>query len=362
MRRFKFNNAIVIALAVLLLVAVPLAGCAKKPPPPPPPPPPAGTISVQPAKIDQAMLKPLLPLVAKAAGLPEAAAAALPPCLGILAIPVKFSGSGWPANELVTVDLVIPAGVQIKGGLAPGEDSIGIAFAKADAAGKFEATMEATAKLNWLINTDWLPTVKPDLSKIKPIPKGVYTIRAMGIDPRTVATITWELELLPAVAPPPAAPPPAAPPAAGKLSFEAAEYANAEHGFSVKYPKDWVKSTMCGPTSLLCVAKGMVPLLSVGVAGLDHPSAREVVIAGLQLAGGTDIKIVSERATTLADDTGVTEIVAKMKAQGLDADVFNLVAKRPTGWVVVSIATVGMLAPYNEALFSEIAHTLQFKK
>jgi hypothetical protein len=30
-------------------------------------------------------------------------------------------------------------------------------------------------------------------------------------------------------------------------------------------------------------------------------------------------------------------------------------------WIVVAVTTVSLLAKYDEALFSEIAHTLQFK-
>ena len=362
MRRFTLSKVIVVTLAVFLLV-LPLAGCAKKAPPPLPPAPPAGTIAVSPAKVDQDTLKKLLPLVAKAAGLPEAAAAALPPCLGILAIPVKFSGSGWPANELVTIDLVVPTGVEVKG-KAPSEDSVGIAVGIADAAGKFEVAMEATAKLNWLLNTDWLPTIKPDLTKIKPIPNGVYTIRAMGIDPRTVVTTTWELELLPAVAPLPAAPPPAAPPAAGKLSFEAAEYANADLGFSVKYPKDWKQSTALKSPTIVFVAQAaaQVPLLEVDVvAGATFAEALNTALKG---GGGSDIKIKSEKETALADGTKAFQAVHSFinPIAPMAVDAFSLGVQKGDKWVIVTVATVALLAPFDEAKFSEIAHTLQFKK
>ncbi len=362
MRRFTLSKVIVVALAVFLLV-LPLAGCAKKAPPSLPPAPPAGTIVVSPAKVDQDTLKKLLPLVAKAAGLPEAAAAALPPCLGILAIPVKFSGSGWPANELVTIDLVVPTGVEVKG-KAPSEDSVGIAVGIADGAGKFEVAMEATAKLNWLLNTDWLPTIKPDLTKIKPIPNGVYTIRAMGIDPRTVVTTTWELELLPAVAPPPAAPPPAAPPAAGKLSFEAAEYANAELGFSVKYPKDWKQSTALKSPTIVFVAQAaaQVPLIMVDV--VPGATFAEALNTALKGGGGSDIKIKSEKESALADGTKAFQAVYSFSnpIAPMAVDAFSLGVQKGDKWVIVTVATVALLAPFDEAKFSEIAHTLEFKK
>ncbi|MBM3119147.1 MAG: hypothetical protein FJ006_06270 [Chloroflexi bacterium] len=353
MRRFKLSEVIVVTLAVFLLV-LPLAGCAKKVPPPPPP---AGTISVQPAKIDQAMLKPLLPAVAKAAGLPEAAAAALPPCLSILAIPVKFSGSDWPANELVFIDLIIPPGIEVKG-LTPGEDSVGIAVATADTTGKFEVNMEATAKLNWLLNTDWLPTVKPDLTKIKPLPNRVYTIRATGVDPLTVVTTTWELELLPP-AEKPAEKPPAEKPAEGKLSFEAAEYTNAELGFSVKYPKDW-KQDKSETLLFYAASPSMVPVIFVDAE--EAATFAEALKKSLEGAGGSGFKVVSEKETTLADGTKATAAAIEVTLRGFGAKGFALGAKKDAKWILVTVGTVEMLAKYDEAKFSEIAHTLQFKK
>ncbi len=355
MKRFKFNKAIVIALAVLLLVALPLTGCAKKPAPPPPVLP-AGTISVQPAKIDQAMLRPLLPAVAKAAGLPEAAAAALPPCLSILAIPVKFSGSNWPANELVFIDLVLPPGIEVKG-LNPGEDSIGIAVATADATGKFEVTMEATAKLNWLLNTDWLPTMRPDLTKIKPLPNGVYDIRATGANVGTAATAKWELALVAPPAPP--APPAEKPAEPGKLSFEAAEYTNAELGFSVKYPKDW-KQEKSETLLFYAASPAMVPVLFVDAE--EAATFADAAKKSLEGAGGSGFKVVSEKESTLADGTKASTAVFEVSLRGFGAKGFGLGVKKDAKWIVVMVGTVEMLAKYDEAKFSEIVHTLQLKK
>jgi hypothetical protein len=188
------------------------------------------------------------------------------------------------------------------------------------------------------LNTDWLPTIKPDLTKIKPIPNGVYTIRAMGIDPRTVVTTTWERELLPAVAPPPAAPPPAAPPTAGKLSFEAAEYANADLGFSVKYPKDWKQSTAIKSPTIVFVAQAaaQVPLLEVDVvAGATFAEALNTALKG---GGGSDIKIKSEKETALADGTKAFQAVHSFinPIAPMAVDAFSLGAQKGDKWVIVT--------------------------
>ncbi|MBM3120184.1 MAG: hypothetical protein FJ006_11690, partial [Chloroflexi bacterium] len=68
MRLFGFDKLVIIAMVALLVL--PIAACAPKAPPPPPPPPPAGTLTVEPAKIDFEMLQKYFPPIAKALGLP----------------------------------------------------------------------------------------------------------------------------------------------------------------------------------------------------------------------------------------------------------------------------------------------------
>lgn len=42
-------------------------------------------------------------------------------------------------------------------------------------------------------------------------------------------------------------------------------------------------------------------------------------------------------------------------------DTFVLGVQKDGKWVLVAVTTVSMLVPYDEAQFSEIAHTLQFE-
>jgi hypothetical protein len=107
--------------------------------------------------------------------------------------PIVFSGSGWKANEMVVIDLVLPAGVKVKG-VKPGED-VGLAFANADANGNFTAKMGAMATLNWFFQVGWTPLLKPDFKQARPLRPGAYTIKASGMDSDRVAEAT--LTLLP---------------------------------------------------------------------------------------------------------------------------------------------------------------------
>jgi hypothetical protein len=348
---------------MVALLVLPVVGCAPKAPPPPPPPPPAGTLTVDPAKIDVETLKKYMPAIAKALGLTEAAAATLPPSLAVLAMTVKFTGAGWQPNEVIIIDLVVPPDVEMKGlDRERGEDSVGIAFATANADGNFEAVLERTAKVSWLMRGGFTPTLALDPKTLgKQLPNGTYTLKAMGEDTRAVATATWVLEMTPPPAPPPPAAPPGAPPAAGKLSFEAAEYTNAELGFSLKYPKDWKenKAEIKGDIVHYAVATAQVPALSVGIKG--EATFVDALNASLTVAGGSDIKVGAEKETTLAD--GIKATVAKVDwtVKGYPGETYALGVNKANKWILVTITTVSMLFPYNEALFSEVAHTLQFK-
>jgi len=127
----------------------------------------------------------------------------------------------------------------------------------------------------------------------------------------------------------------------------------------VKYPKEWVQQSSEEPTTLfLAAAAKRVPAISISVQ--DSATFAEALTATLALAG-SDIKIVTERSTTLADGTPATEAVVKWKTQNLGADTFALGVQKDGKWIIVAVTTVSLLAKYNEALFSEIAHTLQFK-
>jgi hypothetical protein len=145
----------------------------------------------------------------------------------------------------------------------------------------------------------------------------------------------------------------------GALSFEPTEYTNAEYGFSVKYPKEWQQKPTEEPTTVLyAAAEARVPALSIFVIGGN--TFAETLVAALSKAGG-DIKIVTERGATLTDGTPASEAVVKWKVQGFGADSFALGVKKGDKWVIVAITTVSLLHKYDEAKFSEIAHTLQFK-
>jgi len=100
--------------------------------------------------------------------------------------PVTFKGSGFQPKEMISVEMVLPPGLKMKG-VKEGED-VGIAFATANEKGNFTAAMAPTATLNWFFQVGWTPLLRPNFKAAKPIPPGVYKINATGLDSDRIAT------------------------------------------------------------------------------------------------------------------------------------------------------------------------------
>jgi hypothetical protein len=151
----------IIIVLSLLMFLLPFVACSTLFPPPKP----KATVAVAPEKVELAFP-------------------------GILRVPIVFTGTGWAPKEMVVVDMVLPAGVEMKG-VKPGED-VGIAYGEADDAGNFKGEVPVTAKLNTIFRVGWTDKLVPDYKTLNPIPPGVYTIKASGTDSGALATTTLE--------------------------------------------------------------------------------------------------------------------------------------------------------------------------
>ncbi len=105
--------------------------------------------------------------------------------------PVTFKGNGFVPKEMISIEMILPEGVTIKG-VGPGED-VGIAMGNADEKGSFTAAMQPTATLNWFFQVGWTPLLTPNFKEAKPIPPGDYKIRATGLDSDKVAYSTMRI-------------------------------------------------------------------------------------------------------------------------------------------------------------------------
>jgi hypothetical protein len=163
-------------------------------------------------------------------------------------------------------------------------------------------------------------------------------------------------------APPEVEAPPEAPPPGG-LSFEAAEYTNADLGFSVKYPKGWKenKDEEKDPTVFYAADPARAP--SIRVMVVEAATFADAVKDGQGKAGGSEINVGAEKEITLADGTTkATTAKVDLKTKGYDAEAFSLGVKKGDKWIIVTVLTVALLVPYDEAKQSEIATTLTFTK
>ena len=156
----NYIRKIIIVLSLLMFL-LPFVACSTLFPPPKP----KATVAVTPEKVELAFP-------------------------GILRVPITFTGTGWKPKEMVVVDMVLPAGVEMKG-VKPGED-VGIAYGEADDAGSFKGEVPVTAKLNTIFRVGWTDKLAPDLKTLNPIPPGIYKIKASGTDSGAEATTTLE--------------------------------------------------------------------------------------------------------------------------------------------------------------------------
>ena len=100
--------------------------------------------------------------------------------------PVTFKGTGFNPEEMITVEMVLPPKVKMKG-VEEGAD-VGVALGTADKKGNFSAAMKPMATLNWFFQVGWTPLLKPNFKEARPIPPGDYTINATGLDSDRIAT------------------------------------------------------------------------------------------------------------------------------------------------------------------------------
>ena len=157
----------------------------------------------------------------------------------------------------------------------------------------------------------------------------------------------------------------AAPPAR-ELSFGAAEYANADYGFSIKYPNDWIekpgKVAEIQTTIFWAEAKETVPILAFDVLdaeeGVNFVDAATAMLAG----GGSElIEFLSDSETTLTGGTPAFDGVVKFVAEGFPCKALCVGVAKDNQWIFLTITTAYTFVPYDEALYSEIASTWQFK-
>lgn len=148
----------------------------------------------------------------------------------------------------------------------------------------------------------------------------------------------------------------------GYLSFVPAVYVNSEYGFSVKYPNDWVERPELedADTPFAAGIPAFVPDMTVTISPADGLSWSQSLTAGLEADGCTNVQVISQAETTLCGGAPATEgRVTYITQTGYEANSFWLGAQKGGNWIKIQVFTIDAFSPYDEALFSEIAHTLE---
>lgn len=165
--------------------------------------------------------------------------------------------------------------------------------------------------------------------------------------------------------PPPSETPSTPPPAVKQLSYEATTYTNTEYGFSIQYPSDWVENAGLKNEIVVAAfnASAGIPGFSISVADADGPLTADWIIAQTNSLPDTSRgKVISDiTPTTLDDGTPAFQYVESYMFQVYEIKAFGVSADKNGKRIRPFIWTIDSFSPYNETLFSEIAHTLSLK-
>jgi len=148
------------------------------------------------------------------------------------------------------------------------------------------------------------------------------------------------------------------------LSFEAQEYVNSEYGFSVQYPADWVENEVSEGSTIVyyVVSEERVPLMFINV---DEAATFEDALNGaIDAAEGSKVKIDSQEDVRLAGGIDATRAIFKFNHPAVPVvalDAMALGAQKDGKWIVVTVATLGAIFKFDEALFTEIVSNLSFE-
>jgi hypothetical protein len=173
----------------------------------------------------------------------------------------------------------------------------------------------------------------------------------------------------PSTAPPTASPtviPPTAPLDNIKTSYLATTYTNDKYGFSIQYPKDWVPQPEFVNNVVVAAfsVSAFIPGISISVADVDGPLTAEWIVAQTNSLPDTSGSTVTSdiTPTTLDDGTPASQYTLKYTYQSYEIQAFGVSTDRNNKRIRTWVWTIDAFAPYDETLFSEIAHTLTFSQ
>jgi len=142
-------------------------------------------------------------------------------------------------------------------------------------------------------------------------------------------------------------------------------YVNDQYGFSIKYPSAWVDnpSILTTPYHLAAFqVSGFVPGVAIMAFDADAPESNDWIIKTFRLMKDTNIKVVTPlKEETLLDGTkAYTYRVKYISSTQYEITAYILDANKDGNRIRLDVFTVDESSPYDEKLFSQVAHTLRF--
>lgn len=169
----------------------------------------------------------------------------------------------------------------------------------------------------------------------------------------------------------PASSPTPTPAPIAKPSYQAKTYTNDQYGFSFQYPADWVErpDLMTIPERLAGFGiADSVPGVTISAFKTDAPISSDWILGLFKRPGYERYEnpevVLPLKETTTADGTAAIAyklrfIMGRNPSTIITNYCFD--ADKDGNRIHLVVFTAETIAPYDEALFSEIAHTLRFK-
>ena len=148
------------------------------------------------------------------------------------------------------------------------------------------------------------------------------------------------------------------------LSYEAKTYTNSQYGLSIQYPDNWEEypAVVTGTVIASFSVPGFIPGVSISVRDADAPLTADWVVAANTDEGNTNVEVTSPLTeTTLFDGTPAVQYASSFKSGQYDILSFAISTDKDGKRIRATVWTIDAFSPYDEALFSEIAHTLSVK-
>jgi serine/threonine protein kinase len=157
------------------------------------------------------------------------------------------------------------------------------------------------------------------------------------------------------------------PTASAQPSFTANIYTNDQYSFSLQYPNEWVDRPDLIARSTYNLAAfsappNFIPGVSVSAFPADEPLTKEWIVKENTLLENQDPRVVSDvQEGTLADGTKCyTYKIKYVSSTMYEVVAYCLDADNGSNRIHIWVYTIDAYVPYDENLFSEIAHTLRF--